>query len=701
MNYDETDFGIEYPFEETGGSGDENRIRGNWSLKLDYLFSVFGYTFALGNLWRFPYQCGINGGIAYLIPYTILFFVGALPILFMELSLGQFVSLGPASVWRLAPLFKGCHYFSVFLDLVFCIGISMLFVSTLLAIYYNLITAWAFYYMINSLKFSLPWTTCGNEWNSENCSVWNKGTINACRHLNGSFLSNGTCVDFNNIDPSNNNSVLILDSNNKVMAGIEYFHNQVLMISSGILDFETINWQLAICLLVAWLFVFLCSFKGIKTSGKAVYVTVLFPYIILIVLIIRFFTLPGSLNGFLHFMKPDMEIIRDLRVWGNAAIQVFYSLSTCTGGLITLSSYNKFHNNVFADIWLISLFDFLASILMSSLFFAAVGFVCHERDIELNKFQLQEGLQMIFVFFSDSLSKMPVAQIYSLFFFTMVALVIFNTELFIVETIVRNSKFILNFYSSKVSSICDLFPERLRRSHRHVLTFTIFTFFVLGIPLCSAAGIYWIILFEHFGVTWPLIIIGFFEVMTVCWIYGVDNFLDNVKWMIGFYPPLYLIWKILWKFICPFLLLLLLSLIWINNYSIEYNFFVFPQWSIIFGWTISLSPVFIIFTTIFFHFIKSSGSFSQRIRELLCPADDWGPALAIHRAELYPLQIPEARNLMIPPSSRIYKNVGNNGSMEQFIDRYNRPFGTGIYPQQDFDKIISKQSFPEEKETII
>uniref|UniRef100_A0A914LTW0 Transporter n=1 Tax=Meloidogyne incognita TaxID=6306 RepID=A0A914LTW0_MELIC len=435
MNYEESDFGIEYPFEETGGSGDENRIRGNWSLKLDYLFSIFGYTFALGNLWRFPYHFGINGGIAYLIPYTILFFVGALPILFMEVSLGQFVSLGPASVWKLAPLFKG-------------IGISMLFVSTLIAIYYNLITAWALYYMINSLKFSLPWTTCGNEWNSENCSVWKKGSINACRHLNGSFLSNGTCVDFNNIDPSNNNSILVLDSNNKTMTGIEYFHNQVLMISSGILDFETINWQLAICLLVAWLFVFLCSFKGIKTSGKAVYVTVLFPYIILIVLLIRFFTLPGSLNGFLFFMKPNIEIIRDLKVWANAAIQVFYSLSTCTGGLITLSSYNKFHNNVFADIWLISLLDFLASILMSSLLFAAVGFICHERDIELTKFQLQEGLQMIFVFFSDTLSKVPVAQIYSLFFFTMVALVIFNTELFVVETI--------------VSSICDLFPERLR-----------------------------------------------------------------------------------------------------------------------------------------------------------------------------------------------------------------------------------------------
>lgn len=43
------------------------------------------------------------------------------------------------------------------------------------------------------------------------------------------------------------------------------------MISSGIIDFQTVNWQLAICLLIAWIAVFLCSFKGIKTSGKVIF----------------------------------------------------------------------------------------------------------------------------------------------------------------------------------------------------------------------------------------------------------------------------------------------------------------------------------------------------------------------------------------------------------------------------------------------
>jgi SNF family Na+-dependent transporter len=49
-------------------------------------------------------------------------------------------------------------------------------------------------------------------------------------------------------------------------------------------------------------------------------------------------------------------------------------------------------------------------------------------ELDLQLFQLQEGIQMIFVFFPEALSKLPVAQIYSFLFFTMISFVIFNSE---------------------------------------------------------------------------------------------------------------------------------------------------------------------------------------------------------------------------------------------------------------------------------
>lgn len=86
-----------------------------------------------------------------------------------------------------------------------------------------------------------------------------------------------------------------------------------------------------------------------------------------------------------------------------------------------------------------------------------------------------EGIQIVFVFFAEALSKLPIAQLYALLFFGMVSLIVFNSVLFIVETV--------------VSSICDEFPSRLRRNHRHVLIFVLFAFYIIGLVLCTSVNL--------------------------------------------------------------------------------------------------------------------------------------------------------------------------------------------------------------------
>lgn len=44
---------------------------------------------------------------AFLIPYTLMLVLAGLPLFFLELCFGQFSSLGPITVWRISPLFKG------------------------------------------------------------------------------------------------------------------------------------------------------------------------------------------------------------------------------------------------------------------------------------------------------------------------------------------------------------------------------------------------------------------------------------------------------------------------------------------------------------------------------------------------------------------------------------------------------------------
>ena len=52
--------------------------------------------------------------------------------------------------------------------------------------------------------------------------------------------------------------------------------------STGIEDFGTVNWELFGFLVLAWIIVYFCIWKSVKTTGKVVMFTATFPYILLI-----------------------------------------------------------------------------------------------------------------------------------------------------------------------------------------------------------------------------------------------------------------------------------------------------------------------------------------------------------------------------------------------------------------------------------
>ena len=117
--------------------------------------------------------------------------------------------------------------------------------------------------------------------------------------------------------------------------------------SDGIHDLGVIKWEMAGCLLIVYLICYFSLWKGISTSGKVVWFTALFPYVVLLALLVRGITLPGSAKGIEYYLRPDFDVIYKAEVWVDAATQVFFSLGPGFGVLLAYASYNKYHNNVY------------------------------------------------------------------------------------------------------------------------------------------------------------------------------------------------------------------------------------------------------------------------------------------------------------------------------------------------------------------
>lgn len=142
---------IQFPFQNSFilasdvNMGEEAK-RAGWSNQVEFILTLIGYAVGLGNVWRFPYLAYKNGGGAFLIPYFVSLALIGVPLFFLELSFGQFASLGPIKIWIVNPAFKG-------------LGFAMTIVSALIALYYNVVIAWCLYYLFASMTSYLPGRT--------------------------------------------------------------------------------------------------------------------------------------------------------------------------------------------------------------------------------------------------------------------------------------------------------------------------------------------------------------------------------------------------------------------------------------------------------------------------------------------------------------------------------------------------------------
>lgn len=78
--------------------------RGTWNSKLGFILAAAGSAIGLGNIWRFPYTAGQNGGAAFILVYLGFVLLIGLPVILAELAIGRRTERNPVGAFRaLAP----------------------------------------------------------------------------------------------------------------------------------------------------------------------------------------------------------------------------------------------------------------------------------------------------------------------------------------------------------------------------------------------------------------------------------------------------------------------------------------------------------------------------------------------------------------------------------------------------------------------
>uniref|UniRef100_F7DSR2 Sodium- and chloride-dependent GABA transporter 2 n=1 Tax=Equus caballus TaxID=9796 RepID=F7DSR2_HORSE len=412
------------------------------------------------------------------------------------------------------------------------------------------------------------------------------------------------CVEF-----KKTNGSLNVTFENSTSPVIEFWERRVLRISDGIHHLGSLNWELALCLLLAWVICYFCVWKGVKSAGKVVYFTATFPYLMLMVLLIRGVTLPGAAQGIRFYLYPDPTRLVDPQVWMDAGTQIFFSFAICLGCLTALGSYNKYHNNCYRDCIALCFLNSGTSFVAGFAIFSILGFMSQEQGLPISEVA-ESGPGLAFIAYPRAVVMLPFSPLWAFCFFFMIVLLGLDSQFVCVESL--------------VTALVDLNPEMFRKKNRReflILGVSVFSFLV-GLVMLTEGGMYVFQVFDYYAASgMSLLFVAIFESICVAWVYGAGRFYDNLEDMIGYRPwPLI---KYCWVFLTPAVCTATFLFSLIKYTPLTYNKkYTYPWWGHALGWLLALSSMVCIPTWIVYKLSTSKGPLRERIRQLVCPAQD-------------------------------------------------------------------------------
>ncbi|MEO0293918.1 MAG: sodium-dependent transporter [candidate division WOR-3 bacterium] len=284
-----------------------------------------------------------------------------------------------------------------------------------------------------------------------------------------------------------------------------FFNNSVLQLSKSPSILGGIRWPIVFGLAAVWIWIYLSLFKGIETLGKIVYFTVIIPWVIIVVMVVRGLTLPGALEGIKFYLTPKFPALLNPKVWLAAYGQVFFTLSLAMGTLIVYASYLHEEADITANAYITSVADTLTAFVAGFAVFSTLGYLAQATGVTI-KDVVTSGIGLAFVTYPTAISLLPVgAQFFGALFFLLLLTLGIDSAFSMVEPVVE--------------SIVDKWGKK----KKYVLPIICFLGFLFGFPFATKAGLYWIDIVDHFITNYGITLVGLCECILIGYVLGAKK----------------------------------------------------------------------------------------------------------------------------------------------------------------------------------
>ena len=437
---------------------ESNNQRGFWKSRLGFIFAASGSAVGLGNVWKFPYIVGENGGGAFVLIYLLCIFVIGTPIMLAEFALGRKTNLNPVGAFKaIAPqkAFVGIGYMGVL-------------AGFLILSFYGVVGGWTFAYVVKSITGSVLSFTTPKE----------AGTFF------GNFIGS---------------------------TGETLFYHALFM---------------GVCIAI----VLRGIHGGIEKACDILMPTLVF---FLFLLMFRSLTLDGAMEGVTFYLSPDFSKINSNTIL-IALGQAFFSLSLGMGCMITYGSYLSDKENLTSSTFYVVMFDTMIALLVGMVIFPAVFAMGLEPT---------EGPSLVFSVLPTVFTNIPMGQIVSVLFFTLLGIAAITSGISLLEVVVA------------------YFIDQRGWERKKTVIIVGFTIFAFGIPSGLSFGIMSdfkpmnMTFFDHvdnIASNYLLPLGGMLTAIFVGWIWGTQNASEEIEIQesaSGF--PWIQCWEFLIRFITP------------------------------------------------------------------------------------------------------------------------------------------------------